>query len=394
MTIAFPITPVLDNFNRANTGPPPSASWTNDLRAAGSPGLAVRTNQVTALSVDSAGASSWWSAKTFRDDNEAYVTFGNAPLDDFELFARGSAFSGGFPQGYLVWWRSSDSTLFLQRYGPGGTGGYANLTGGIVQTLSAGDAVGIRVIGSSVQAWYKPSGGSWSMIASATSTLFTTGGQIGLLVYGIRPTFDDFGGGSLPVEILPTGTIAPTATEPKKAITRGVANGPKGTIAPTGFLAKGKPVGTAGAISSLAGALATVKTAAPLVLPPTVYRDGMDEMLFASLPFNEAQAQLGAPGVEGRLLTATCGWHGTSFDSQRGSFAIVSSDGPLKDMVGERLAITRGDTPQARTVYVYVHTDSDDLVDEISLTRRAFMALGDPALDNIDVSVDVVAAST
>ena len=395
MTIAFPITPVLDNFNRADTGPPPSANWTNDIRAALAPGLAVRSNQVTALSVTSYGASGWWSAKTFRDDCETYVTLGNVPLGDFEVWARGSQFSGGLPQGYLLWWRASDSTVFLQRYGPGGPGGYANLTSGVTRTLASGDAVGIRVVGSSVQAWYKPAAGAWTMLDSATNTLFPTGGQVGLLTYDTRPTFDDFGGGSVPAEILPTGTITPGPSALKRAMTIAVANGPKGTITPAGALSKGKPMGAAGTISSgsLTGALTATKVLAPTVLPVTTYPANMDEMLFAMLPWPEAQAQLGAPGVEGNPVSATCGWHGTSFDPLRGSFAIVSRDGPLADMVGERLAVTRRDLAETRTVYVYVHTDSDDMTEDISLTRRAFMGMADPALDFVTVAVDTVGPS-
>ena len=54
--MAFPNTPVLDNFNRANEGPPPSANWVGWIMAASN--LIVYTN-VCACNVAGNGDAGW-----------------------------------------------------------------------------------------------------------------------------------------------------------------------------------------------------------------------------------------------------------------------------------------------------------------------------------------------
>jgi Siphovirus-type tail component, C-terminal domain len=211
VTLPFPVTPVLDTFNRADVGPPPSASWTNDLRASGSPGLAVRSNQVKALSVGPE-ASAWWSAATFHDDCEAYVTCANTPPGDFEVWARGTALSGGFPQGYLAWYNAAAGEVRLQRYGPGGAGGYVSIAAAVSFILAAGDSLGVRVQGSTITAWGKHAAGSWTLLSSATDTTFATGGRVGLLMSSTVPLMDDFGGGTLPVDLPVSGTLSPAGS--------------------------------------------------------------------------------------------------------------------------------------------------------------------------------------
>jgi len=127
-------------------------------------------------------------------------------------------------------------------------------------------------------------------------------------------------------------------------------------------------------------------TGADTILPTMV-----DEHWYARLPFQEAQAQLGGPGVESPVTIASCGWHGTSLDPERGCFGIVAADGTLADMVGERLSVTRRDGLTERTVFVYVHADSTVLTEDLSLTRRAFLALSELARDDVPVLIRVVA---
>lgn len=117
--------------------------------------------------------------------------------------------------------------------------------------------------------------------------------------------------------------------------------------------------------------------------------DDITDQEIARLPFYEAQAEFarGAPDPLQRYI-AQCGWHGTVVDEEVDSFALVRADGPLADLVGERLKITRVDRP--RTVYAYCH-DEADLPDEISLPQRLFLALGFLASDNLRVRVEVMA---
>lgn len=385
--MAFPTTPVLDAFTRANVGPPPSASWTNDPRGSGAPGLAVVSNQAKALTAGpGVEQGSYWNAATFRNDCEAYFTAVTAN-PEFELWCRGSGLGGALPQAYLIYYHPSTSELLIQKYGPGGAAYYVTLGAAISGvTIAAGDSIGISVVGTTISAWQKVGAGAWALLGSRTDTSFASGGQVGVLLFDNTAIIDSFGGGSANVPISPTGTISPAG-----ALSRKLSRTLTALVTPHGAVSIGRSRTQTGLITP-AGALVTVKTVAPIVIAPYVYPDGMDEMLYAALPWEEAQAQLAMPGVEGNPIAASCGWHGESFDSHRGSFAIVARDGPLADMVGERLALTRRDTGTSRTVYVYCLRDSDELTEEISVTRRAFMGLGDPALDDVPVVVDTVGA--
>lgn len=92
----------------------------------------------------------------------------------------------------------------------------------------------------------------------------------------------------------------------------------------------------------------------------------------------------GAPSGAARQARAE--WHGTSIDARRGALALVRDDGVLADLVGERVRVTFG----ARSANVYV-VASSDIDEDISLTRRAWMALANASRDFIDVRVEVIA---
>jgi hypothetical protein len=114
--------------------------------------------------------------------------------------------------------------------------------------------------------------------------------------------------------------------------------------------------------------------------------DVPDEYL-ATLPFLETQEVFGAGAVlAGSARLAACGWHGTRFDPALGAFALVKRDGALADLVGERLKVTA----TGASVYVYVRAEKD-ILEDISLTRRAFMVLGPPATERLDAVVEVMA---
>ena len=117
---------------------------------------------------------------------------------------------------------------------------------------------------------------------------------------------------------------------------------------------------------------------------PPVPDWGEDE--YAALPWAEAQSILAGSG--GKTLAAhpaVCGWHGTDFDVNVGAFAVVNRDGPLSDLVGERLRVSYRD----RAVYVYV-VDAGPTAEDLSLTRRAFMGLDAPWRDDLSVVVEVL----
>lgn len=108
----------------------------------------------------------------------------------------------------------------------------------------------------------------------------------------------------------------------------------------------------------------------------------VEDLHLGRLPFPQAQEAF-AGGVA-RVSEVQAGWHGTVLSPETGSFALVNQEGPLADKVGDRLRVTVG----LNNVFVYVLGEAE-LEDDISLTRRAFLALGPLAADSLDVTVGV-----
>lgn len=111
------------------------------------------------------------------------------------------------------------------------------------------------------------------------------------------------------------------------------------------------------------------------------------EIMDARLAYPDAQRALAGNIEEVSVTFNTLGWYDTKFHPERGCFAIVREDGPLVDLVGDRLHIRYGD----KTVNVYCFTareieDGQDIV----ITRRSFAALELLAVDRIDVIVETL----
>jgi hypothetical protein len=113
----------------------------------------------------------------------------------------------------------------------------------------------------------------------------------------------------------------------------------------------------------------------------------VDDLMLAQLPFPTAQRLLAGAAVRGSRERVLAEWHGTSADGDtiQGSLAMVNPDGPLADLVGERIKVTF----QTRSVIAYVHK-SGQLDDDLSLTRTLFARLARLDATNISVLVEVV----
>jgi hypothetical protein len=111
---------------------------------------------------------------------------------------------------------------------------------------------------------------------------------------------------------------------------------------------------------------------------------------YARLPFPDAQDSLSGGVQDDPVLRATCGWHGTRIDPDVGSFCVVRRGSALEPLVGSVLRVTLNEGTRPRRVYVYCKAALDLPFDDLSLARRAFMALSYPARDQLRVVVEVV----
>lgn len=143
------------------------------------------------------------------------------------------------------------------------------------------------------------------------------------------------------------------------------------------------PFGTATALTSQMSVFAT--TVATWTPRPNTLTE-----IVARLAFPDAQALMeGQTVADAAVYDTTAGWHGTVKDSNKGSFAVVRSAGPLAGLVGKRVRVTSR-THRTRSVIVYVFGTVSDLDPDISLARRAFAALDLLTADSLDVHVEVL----
>jgi len=181
---AFPTTPILDNFNRANGAL--GANWLNTT------GLTITTNQVVPASGD---YSPVWNAGVFGADQEAYVKFStvssNSPEHDLMLKVQGNTWDTGHIE---VRYDCSKKRITVSTYTPGP--GWVTYGATVSVTFVAGDRLGARARPNGVVEVWRNSTllGTWSVAGWAYAA---NGGRIGLtLSKASQGRFDDFGGGT------------------------------------------------------------------------------------------------------------------------------------------------------------------------------------------------------
>lgn len=198
----FPINSTsIDNFNRANEGPPPSSSWTNF-----SGGLKVVSNACVGNATGS-NQISYWNVENFGPDCEAFVTISSLPATDGDQVIVFGRIDTVGANGYDVAYNraAGTDTLVIARV-DAGVGTALNT---LSQEVSAGDSIGIQIIGSTIYAWYKASAGSWELKGSSTDSTYSATGKLalGTNYASTSPNMDDFGGGAIKVVSVNAQTI-------------------------------------------------------------------------------------------------------------------------------------------------------------------------------------------
>lgn len=187
--LTFPVNGVLDDFNRVNQGPPPSASWTDTI-VVGDVGMIIVSNGATSASF--AVGSAFWNPSTFGPDCEAYVTIGGS-IDFGGVWLRLASPGTAGADGYHAQFYVTGSQISIFRLD---NGSYTSILTVNSVTINAGDSIGLSAIGSSIELWYKPAAGSWTSRGSVTDTTYSAAGNIGMTTSQNSGVLDDFGGGT------------------------------------------------------------------------------------------------------------------------------------------------------------------------------------------------------
>jgi hypothetical protein len=208
--VAFPSTAVLDNFNTGASQQlinPPRTSWSaSQPFSAGS----FTTNATPTNASSTVAAANMWNASF--TDMECFATLSafTPATATFEVLARIQGPIGS-PSMYSVV-LAQGATNRLQIYRRVGSLTRVAIGAIVAQTFTNGDSVGISVIGTTIQAWYKVGAGAWTLKDTVTDSSVAGSGRVGIARTGSgTTTIDDFGGGAATAGTLFTKSVTGSA---------------------------------------------------------------------------------------------------------------------------------------------------------------------------------------
>lgn len=192
-----PLTPILDSFNRADENP--ATGWT---AFPGVEGVRVLSTKFAAGTTTAQNGAYFNTAMT-GPNQEVYITISTLPvnLGSTVIYARNDPSGGGtVGNNYALRHSRIDGTsdqIFISRH----DASVATTLATYSQDLSAGDAIRMRCVGSTIEAWVRVSN-VWTMLGSVTDVKYDgTGNQTRLSLATQEPStptarWDDFGGGT------------------------------------------------------------------------------------------------------------------------------------------------------------------------------------------------------
>ena len=192
----FPVTGILDSFDRANGAI--GSGWTGDKSS-----FAISGNQLVA----SSGGMIFWNATAFGADQEAYVTFANidSATTNMDLLLKSQTMA---KDSFLeVTYNPTKKTLQVETYTK--AQGYVSYGTAISVTFVNGDQLGVRAAADGTVSLYRNGTLLGTRNVSAWANV-ASGGYMGLLSWGgTTSAYDNFGGGTL-TSLPPTSTITTT----------------------------------------------------------------------------------------------------------------------------------------------------------------------------------------
>lgn len=189
----FPTNGILDSFNRADEGPPPSASWTSIVNSvAEDAGLRVSSNELRAVN---SNLNSAYLNANYGPNVEGYMTLrNNSTVDRMGFYFR---FDPATDNGYSVLARGASPSNTIRVYRVT-AGAFNQLGADISQTIAVGDSLGLTMISDTITVYYKVGAGSWTALTTRTDSTYTGAGKLGVAIWDdIDGTVDDFGGGNI-----------------------------------------------------------------------------------------------------------------------------------------------------------------------------------------------------
>ena len=214
---AFPSTPVLDNFNRPDEGPPGGPNWvaSTDPSIPAHLGISVKNNKAVGLTTTMSYSSVWTTS--FSQDQEVYFTYGAKPgthacmgpsvrvkvpsdLSSNQYLAFFCQDSIGQNRSMANIWRRANSKWTLLKQST------------INADIQSGDQIGLRAVGNNIKAYL-----NGNVVSSVTDSNPVLGGGFLQLYIGddVGHVADNFGGGNVSSSSPPpSGGEDPTINSP------------------------------------------------------------------------------------------------------------------------------------------------------------------------------------
>jgi hypothetical protein len=193
---SFPKTPVLDDFSPDDSHP--MTGWSDITNGIDAVSGVARNATAPALSLSA------WSTTYSADNMEGYFTIATRSTTDGEIariwivdqdgtgYALGVGYDGGSPLAQIQGMIDGEDDSVIET---------------IDTTINNGDAFGLSVIGATVRAYRKPSGGSWGQIGSDHTVTQQSVTTLALEIVNTTLRIDDFGGGTSDSSLSLTPTI-------------------------------------------------------------------------------------------------------------------------------------------------------------------------------------------
>lgn len=193
--MAFPTTSLLDAFTRANSANL-GANWTNQPYYFDDNWTIVSNQAGTTAATGWNRSGGYWSASTFGADIEAYLTVAALPPAFKKIQVLGRIQSPGTSGNGYCLDLFLNNTQWEYRIYRIDAGSLTQLGSTVNGTLTAGDTLGISVVGTAITG-YQKTGGTWSTILSQTDATYSGVGYIGMWSDGTTTKTDDFRGGTV-----------------------------------------------------------------------------------------------------------------------------------------------------------------------------------------------------
>lgn len=189
--MAFPTTPQLDNFTRANEDPlSQGGNWGIDLLPA-TGNLQVLTNLCAATIDDYCDA--WRDNTDYGPDSEAWCVVPTWEAGKaIELTVRIANPGAAGLDGYLLHVAKPDVWEIYRIDNTSQT----KLGVTVTQAVANGDSIGLEAVGTSIRGYHRSGVGAWTLIMTRSDATYGAAGFIGLVIQEDATRVSSFGGGT------------------------------------------------------------------------------------------------------------------------------------------------------------------------------------------------------